>query len=661
MKILFLFFYTLLGITTLYSQDFSGLKGKDLKRVEDPSGNITALLAQVKGNLQTVTVTHDSENQLKFDIAYTGFDNAYIMVVVKDAARKEQSFISKEALSLEGKTSPLELTLTLSELAPKINLLESAYLEIKISSRKGTFPKLFLYELPKKWKAVTKTENLSVRVVLEPVGSAAVLTETTQELVLPQANPQFKTLAIKPETTRTAVVRPALTIRPQTERIPPGTQPKTDEPDKTPQGPDNSPISLWSDLAADVNFEFPYQISSIRMDVYPDKNPLSGIFYYLPDAYHLRWIPGEGYQFKMIYGTAEGGAAGSVRMTGTLTPGIGNAEVSLLKTLLEAYLKNDPKAIYKELRIIPLSANPTLSLTSGLKGNYNISADKISVGVQSTISAPIDISWVTDNRTKEEMQVALTEGIGIQGAMTLKPKSESLPEQLIPVRITLADVRTLGRFTLDPAKWRTQKWVNATPYPLKLKYIHVLVLDQKAGKTIPIIYSWSLGDKEVPSKAGVNFDARKMPEWLEKNSKTQRIWLDYAIAPCESCVNQVIDGLTSGTSGSKVRNVSFESIQVFEKFNASLLQVRIRSRQADPKGEALVELPPVRMEKDEETYSAGPLYLPEGGDLRYEYFFTLVTKDGTSYSSDGWKVSKEPNLFIGIKALKEAISAIPEE
>ncbi len=779
-SLLISFLLLFLGTTASTAQNFSGLKDKKLNKIEDLTSAISGLLSskKLKGDINAVIVTHDSENELKLRIEYSEFETAYMAIAVQDNQKKDQRLISKQAFSLEGKTSPLEITLSLSESAPEGTALESVYLEIKMARKRGSFPKTFLYTLNKKWQKEISPENLVIPVVLQPVGSAADLKEARQVLVRPKTKPKFKIATVNPEllkkvsrNTVMSTTKPTSTvsasksstvdgtwintnkntngitkiiisnggkkirvygkcvpkdcdwglktlspsrapkmytaryetstsskslslnftkdlkvnqtrvykrgnksvrsedtfkkqvlmytiyrpIRTVSTTKPPATTTSTN---KEPQGPDNNPISLWDDLVADNNFEFPHEITNIRMDIYPDKNLRSGVFYYLPNAYHLRWNPDEGYRFRMLYGTADDASSGSIRMTGTLTPAIGNNEVALMKSLLASYAKSNPSYTYKELKIIPTKSSPAISLSSGLEGQYNIPPENISVGVQSTITAPIDVSWVTDNRTKEEMQVALSEGVGIQGAMTLVPNSETIPEQLIPVRITLADARTLGRFQLEPNKWRKEKWINTTPYPLKLKFIHALVIEKEGNKSIPLIYSWSLGDAEVPSLAKVDFNAGKMPEWLEKKGKTERIWIDYTIMDCESCVNKVMDELTGGTSGSKVKNITFESFQVFEKLDAALLRIKIRSKQADPKGNTVVELPSIRIEEDLSTYSAGPLYLPEGEDVEYEYFFTLVMSNGVSYNSDDWKSSKELEMFIGLHTLKEAMSGV---
>jgi hypothetical protein len=781
--ILFLLFVVTYG----NAQNFSGLKDKQLNSIADITAAITGLFSsKVQGDFSAITVTYDSENKLKLKIDYTGFETAYIAIAVQDNQKKGQQLISKEAFSLEGKTSPLEVILSLNESASEGTALESTYLEIKIAKKKGSFPKIILYSLNKKWQKEINAENLVIPITLEPVGSAADLKESNQILVKPKIKPTFKIAKVNPaifktstsSPVRTPITRtttptsskpkningtwinndkntkgitkiiisnngkkirvygkcsptdcdwgsrtlsaaagsktysatfnssiatsylklkfttdlklshnrvykkgnkkvkkeaifkkqvvmytiytPIKTIRSLTTTTNPSPNNNNTSTNIEPQGPDNYPISLWDDLVADNNFEFPYEITNIRMDIYPDKNLKSGVFYYLPNAYHLRWNADEGYQFRMLYGTGDDASSGNVKMSGTLTPGIGNSEVALMKILLQSYTKNNPIYTYKELKIIPIKSKLKISLSSGLEGQYNIPADKIDVTVQSTITAPIEISWVTDNRTKEEMQVALSEGVGINGAMTLVPNSETIPEQPILVRIALSDARTLGRFILEPNQWRTKKWTNNTPYPLKLKFIHALVIEKEGNKSIPLIYSWSLGNTEVLSKAKVDFDANKMPEWLENKNKIERLWIDYTIVDCETCVNKVMDELTGGTSGSKIKNITMESFQVFEKLDAALLRVKIRSKQADPKRNTVVELSAVRIEEDLSTYSTGPLYVPEGANAEYEYFFTLVMSDGVSYNSDDWTPSNEQELFIGLHTLKEAISGLSE-
>ncbi|CAM1371910.1 conserved hypothetical protein [Tenacibaculum xiamenense] len=256
------------------------------------------------------------------------------------------------------------------------------------------------------------------------------------------------------------------------------------------------------------------------------------------------------------------------------------------------------------------------------------------------------------------MQVALTQGIGINGEMRLVPDSETVPEQIIPVRVTIADPRTIGRFTLQPNQWRGENWVNQTEFPIKMKKIHALIIEKQGSKSIPLIYSWDLNDTDVPSKASVTFNASKMPKWIETKNKTERIWIDYSINECTTCVNTIIDNLIDGTIN-KEKTITFETLKVIEATNAAFLKVKIRSIQADPKKERLLELPSVRVTEDMTVYSTGPLYLSDEETPNFEYQFTLAINDddGTIYKSTQWIPGNDIEVFINMQQIK---SAIPE-
>lgn len=429
-----------------------------------------------------------------------------------------------------------------------------------------------------------------------------------------------------------------------------------EEVDKGAQGPSDNPLSLWEDLKTDVDFESPTEITNIGMEIYEDKNPASGVYYYLPAAYHLKWNEDDGFGLKILYGTADGNSAGNVHIASSLTPNISTKEIDFITELLKAHIAKDKK--FDKLRLMPLQETPQISFISDLNSQYEIPAEKVSVNVTSSIKEPIIVSWVTDSKVKQEMQVALLENVGIQGTMTLKPQSDLVPPQLIPVKITLADQATLGRLDLTPVTWRTKSWRNKTPYPVRLKKLHMLLLVKEGNNTIPLIYSWDLHDEEIPSMANVVFNDTKVPAWLDQKAK--RIWMDYAVVPCEECDKKVIEDITSGTSGNEIKNITFETFKVMETTGAAFLQVKARSTQGDPGGNNQVEFPALRIAADTEGQTTGPLYVPEGEAPELEYFITLVMPDGQDYKADDWVKTSEVEIFLGVHDIQEAISSLPQ-
>lgn len=649
---------------TVNSQNFSGLEGKSLARADDIASGLISLIGSggLEGRINSVTVTSDAERSLKLKVEYTGFATAYMHAVVLASTKEVQNEVSEAGLDLTGKTSPAALELSLRDNVPEGFKLESSFLQIRVSKNQSAVGGLiFLFAMNKEWQKEIRAENLVLRAKLVPVGVTSQLREGSRVIVMPTNRSivmQKMTLTEKLPGT----VMPSLkaTYRPLDKQLTvSGIALDKSEKDMGAKGPDNNPIPLFEDLTVTKDFEFPYEITNISMDVFPDKNPSSGIFYYMPSAYYLRWTADEGFAFRILYGTATTEGNDNVRMTATLSPDISKNEVDLISRLLTSYVSRNPGMKFTRLRLIPIEENPTVSFPADLNSLYEITADKISVNITSSLREPFQVSWVTDNTTKDEMQVSLLERSGIRGIMSLKPQSENIPELNIPVVITLADSRTIGRIDLENKKWRTTAWKNRTPYPLNLKYLHMLLVKDQSGKSTPFIYSWSLNDLIVPSSASVQFDASTVPSWLDDPDMAQRIWVEYSVADCDECDKAIINEITGGTYGTNTRKVTFETFQLFDSLDAQFIQIKLRSVQGDPKGEKVVEFDPLRIYHDNEVAESGQLYVPLEAELSFEYFVTVVMKNGNSYKSQNWITSNEQEIYLGLEAIRNAIPDIP--
>jgi len=703
LTVLLILLITISNISTISGQNFSGLQNKKLTKIEDVGSLLESGLGiltgakDLKGKIEKVLVLEDRERQLKLQVFYSGFEGAYIKGNILDGGKRPQREIALVGKSLAGASSPIEMSFLLDESLPEGTKLESSFLKLTVlKAEKDLTGLVTLFSLPKQWQIDIKPENLVISIELEPVGSAALLPPNEKKIVLPPRSQTFeidkvikaipkanivtsvplKPVELSPLSRREVISQPEKTV------ARPGTPPaikeispqrfqivkwhelglKQEEVDKGAQGPSNNPLSLWEELHTDRDFDFgeSYKITNIRMDIYPDKNEASGIYYYLPAAYYLQWETDEGYKFRMLYGTAdEEGGTGTVHMASTLTPGVSTKERDFIKALLEAYTKGAGKK-FEKLRAVPIQEAPDVSFAGVLSYQYEIPVEKVNVNVTSSLFDPIQVSWVTDSNTKDEMQVALLENVGIHGKMTLKAQGD-VSEQQIPIYITLADPRTLGRFDLDKQQWRKDNWRNETPYPLQLKYLHMLMVEkdkQNKNKLIPIIYSWNLNDTEVPSQAQVTFDTKKVPGWIDK--KTERIWLEYTVVSCDTCVKKVIDEITGGTAGSRLKQIAFESIGVLERTGATVLQVRVRSLQADPQGRDTIELPMMVIKADEKSYTTGPLYVPEGKEPEFEYKIMLVTSDET-HESTNWISTNNLTMYLNKSTIKEALGFFPGE
>ena len=431
--------------------------------------------------------------------------------------------------------------------------------------------------------------------------------------------------------------------------------------DKTAKGPDKSAqIYLLDGLSADVDFKRPQDISNININVFADKNINSGIYYMLPADYHLKWEsktePEKGYDFRILYGTqrSEGEEASldaPVRMSASLTAGIGTRERNFVKELLKGWRPD-----FVDVRFLPLRENPQFTFQNTLGSQYNIPESNISVERITDLASDIKVAWHTNAETKDFIQAALTSREGISASVILKPEDESIIDQQIPASINLADMRTLGKMTLEPTAWRTQKWRNQTPYPLKLKYIHIL--KKQVSGTKPIIYSWSLNNVLVPSQSQVNFESSRIPAWIDTDPSAV-MWVEYSVEECLSCEQKVMDAVTGGVSGTKTQQVKFViPPAVFDTLKASYFSIVIRGKQGDPKGIEVKEFEAIRINKETGTGSAGPLFIPTGGSLEFEYKITVASTDGDFYPARDWVLSTEKELLLGKTKLKEMFRGI---
>jgi len=654
----FLVLVLTLGNLQLVGQNYSGLQNKPLPLVNNTATLSTQLFPEVNGAISRLFTRFDGEDQLKLVMQYAGYENTFIRAEVLDHDFKQQREIPVVTGQLSGQSNGVELVFSLSQNLPAGTKIRSSYVKITISKGPnylGPHTPVRTYKLNKAWiagsgevaysnqpkynerTASSRTPGVSnhgtgalTRVTLNPIGSAGLLTDG-----------KMKTPAksIKSNRPTTSAPTPETNGEITTNR---------------PNGPSRYKLSLWENIRADVDFKFD-DISPISLELYQDVNLKSRHFYFIPSAFNLQWSNKGGYELKNLYGTAaDEGQAGAVRMHATLTSGISTGEIAFIKRLLDASIPKNSLTTETSLKPLPINGAPKVNFTDELGSLYNIASDNVSVNVSSDISKPIGVSWSTDSRTRDEMAVALMEHVGINGAMVIEPMGDSLSSMRIPVNININDPKTFGQLNLDLKKWRSQHWVNPTPYPVQLNYLHVMMISEE-GSFAPYIYSWDLGQQSIPVNGLVFFDAAKMPKWIDRAPNTLRAWLGYQILPCDACDRAAINSTLGGTSASLSQEITFELFDVVKQTGAQLIQIHIRSHQADPKGAHKVELANSLRITNDGTFTAGPLFIGSHQTPDFEYKLSLIMPDGTQYQADNWHRSNQLEVFLGIKNITDQL------
>lgn len=437
---------------------------------------------------------------------------------------------------------------------------------------------------------------------------------------------------------------------------------KPEDRDRGARGPSADTIDLLSVIHADS--EIPVnEILGIRRELYLDLNPESGVLYYVPRGYNLRWTPDDGFGFNMLYAAVEEGMPGQVMMALRLEAGIQARDQRLIQDLAEAYrseIRRDLKvAVVRPLPVT--SQHPSVNIADSLGAYFDIAPDDLVATVLSDVLADMEVSWITDEITKENVELVLSHGTGFGGDVTFDLESEPPARISVPARVRLADPGTFGQFTWT----RNGDWRNRTPYPLRLKRLHALLFDEGT----PIIYSWDLGNAEVPPQARVEWDGASVPGWID--GKAKRTWIEYAVAgDCDRCNRQVMRAITYGASRPAARqDVVVATLSPLADLGAAELNIMLRSRYFDSDGEAMTTSGPVVISADSSEFSGGPVYLVDRqpgeerpGDPLFEYRIEVVMPDGTIHAppADRWIPSQRHRLLIGSVQVEQSLGYLPE-
>jgi hypothetical protein len=674
------------------TQNFSGFQDKTLSLFSNASDLLlnATMGGTCQGSFAKVQVTKDTETQLTVSVTYTGFKSCYLTGRLMVDQKTPLKGFQPVGQALTGDGGSVELTFTIDPAAVTPGAdIKAGKLYLTVGQGEGaTRYYRATFHLGKRFKVA----NTLTDVTMTPLGSAANIPRTTvapapgavpmpkiriydkleraptaatvstRSLYLNKVDEPAKAklnIMTKPTaaTEQVKVAQPRMVSPAATRFILPGaatTQPAPTTPppstpkppDNTPQGPDDKVLPLFESLVTDYDFEYPYQITNMQLNVYPDKNKAAGVYYFLPSSYNLLFEADRGMQFVIDYGTAgSSDTAQTVRMSGKLTPGIGKKEIDVVEELVRAYIRSNPQLGYPtrcELQAMPITGAPTVNFDTDLK-QYNITNQTVNA---TSLIEPVEVSWRTDQANATDISNSLKANVGIIGEMVLKPQGGTLTDQKVQVRIRLGDERTLGRFALAQG-WRGRNWKNVTPYPVKLKNLHVLWVN---GNT-PAVYTWQLGDREIEPGSEARFLADAVPAWLDSEPNA-RFWLEYEVENCEPCHDAVIRQVIHSTVQAQAQQIKFKLLSFFADYKLNSMVINVRTKQADPSGEMMQTMTPIEVAGDARDYTSGKIYIPPGEAAAFEYQLQLILEDGTLQESP-WMSKKDLIIPIGKAQIKE--------
>ena len=185
---------------------------------------------------------------------------------------------------------------------------------------------------------------------------------------------------------------------------------------------------------------------------------------------------------------------------------------------------------------------------------------------------------MTDPVTKENLQLALTQNIGVTGDVSFA-----------------VDRRRTGAAGADRHPDRRSRFVRTGDVePHRLSQRHALPdqapLSARAGDRPA--HERAVSSTPGPSTtsrcrppARVEWDAARVPAWID--TEARRLWVDYGIVDtCEPCDKQVIEGITGGVTSVTASQITFHTITPLADTGGYEITAQVRSKYFDPQDRA---------------------------------------------------------------------------
>lgn len=392
---------------------------------------------------------------------------------------------------------------------------------------------------------------------------------------------------------------------------------------------------------------------SIYNDIYPDKNPRSGKFYYLPASYSLSFDPKtQKYDIEIIYG-----ADGKVTITAILKPKILNRDVEMVKDIVRNEISKNNNQ-YREFPIkklslepMPLSAPPTVEYFN--LSIFQVPKNNISITPSSDLSQSIKISFTATNIN--ELMPVFFSITGLTGHIQVTPVGEKPLVLNIPFTLKIDDPRTIGSLELEPKNWRGKNWQNFSDFPVVLTYFNILRREQDNSYRI---YSWKMGDTEIPPGAYASLDDTEVHPWYDASSMdtVSRVWMDYTLKPCVNCNNRARNKIIPPITrmATKPEKITITVINAMTFTEAAMIKISFRSIQATPERQQIQALSSVTITQDGQEIQ-GPTIFTVNNRADYEFRISVYLEDGTPYESM-WIKSNNIEIVLGSKQIRDYIN-----
>ncbi len=397
------------------------------------------------------------------------------------------------------------------------------------------------------------------------------------------------------------------------------------------------------------------QLCRYSLEVYPDANPDSGIFYYRPQNFALKFEPPD---FFLSIEYKAGNAGGeNVLMQAQLTPGADQADRKILKALLKAYLKErDQQVTNPNLLPLPVTYEADFQFQ-----HWNI--QEVTVNGVDPDTGEIQITLSADVPAKELVTSTLGNTNGLTGWVDLKPIIIDPDRQNFtePLRL-VAGIRLPDALGGPSPRWRPPtsgaqaEFTNEWPFEMRLEYLAYLIEDDGALR----LRGWRLGETTLGPGDTARLSILQLNSELSSDDVVTALYLG-DLQRDDKAVRRVVERCTSGVGSLPVKDILIVALDpeaLFAQYNIYKVVVEVRSAHFDPDGREVVSHS-YDIDGSEETVRTDQLHLWEdAGDL-YHFRIAVVTRDGAVHADRVWcapDVSVPDQILIGSKLVEEALA-----
>lgn len=323
--------------------------------------------------------------------------------------------------------------------------------------------------------------------------------------------------------------------------------------------------------------------------VYADANPDSGVYYYKPRSWSLKWTEGEGYYLN-FFSKPGGSDDKNILVNMTLSEGHSQRDLEILKELLKVYLRASGVSLSRDIVLRPLLANwePQFPWTDFIDQQPELTTMSIEDG-EFVMSASVD---------PEEKQVLIEaladSNLPLGGNVAYQ--HEELALSSVTASLNLADDRAYGGSPWSRAVGEPYtEFLN--PHDFTIRLDHLLYL-RRIGNQLRL-RGFRLGGQALAPGAAARIENAKIHPEIDE-AATIQAWFDYRFEPTETEMEAVLSTFRGGVGSlpeTSIRIRMADTDGLFEQYGLDLVMVRVKSRFFDPD--------PENVEWDEKVYEFG--------------------------------------------------------